>query len=175
MEWKKVPHWCALALARGRNISSARTSAEQDQGDQCPNIDDPTVPHRYASLTPCESSRTFAGVSLLDSVAPARCHTRQYGALSYLGIGILLANANDVDSLRSTRADLRFLRGLGDVAYVVATYMSMAGEELGAKQVVRTLGLDASTPVLRCHLRDRESVVGVVRAALDLAAARSAG
>jgi len=88
---------------------------------------------------------------------------------------ILLANANDVDSLRSTRADLQFLRGLGDVAYVVATYMSMAGEELGAKQVVRTLGLDTGTPVLRCHLRDRESVVGVVRAALDLAAARSAG
>jgi hypothetical protein len=89
---------------------------------------------------------------------------------------ILLANANDIDSLRSTRADLRFLESLGgDVAYVVATYMSMAGEELGPRQVIKTLGLAAGTPVLRCHLRDRESVVGVVRAALDLAAARSAG
>jgi hypothetical protein len=88
---------------------------------------------------------------------------------------ILLANANDVDSLRSTRADLRFLRGLGgDVAYVVATYMSMAGEELGPRQIARTLGLDAGTPVLRCHLRDRESVLGVVHAALDRAATRPA-
>ena len=88
---------------------------------------------------------------------------------------VLLANANDVDSLRSTRADLQFLKGLGGhVPCVVATYMSMAGEELGAKQIVKTLGLTSGTPVLRCHLRDRESVVGVVRAALDLVAARSA-
>lgn len=86
---------------------------------------------------------------------------------------VLLANANDADSLRSTRADLQFLRGLGDVPYVVATYMSMAGEELGPKQVARTLGLDARTPVLRCQLRDRESVAGVVRTALELSAGRA--
>ena len=43
---------------------------------------------------------------------------------------VLLANANDLDSLRSTRADLQFLKSLGDVPYVVATYMSMTGEEL---------------------------------------------
>ncbi|HTX69533.1 MAG TPA: DUF4388 domain-containing protein [Thermoleophilia bacterium] len=85
---------------------------------------------------------------------------------------VLLANANDVDSLRSTRSDLQFLKDLGDVPYVVATYMSMAGEELGAKQITKTLGLEAGTPVLRCQLRDRDSVAGVVRAALDLAAAR---
>ena len=86
---------------------------------------------------------------------------------------VLLANANDVDSLRSTRADLQFLKGLGDVPYVVATYMSMAGEELSPKQVTKALGLDASTPVLHCQLRDRESVAGVVRSALDLAATRA--
>jgi signal recognition particle receptor subunit beta len=79
-----------------------------------------------------------------------------------------------VDSLRSTRADLQFLKSLGDVPYVVATYMSMAGEELSQKQVAKALGLDAGTPVLHCQLRDRESVASVVRAALELAAARVA-
>jgi hypothetical protein len=88
---------------------------------------------------------------------------------------VLLANANDVDSLRSTQADLKFLKGLGDVPYVVATYMSMAGDELGQKQIVKALGLDAKTPVLHCQLRDRESVADVVRAALELATARAAG
>jgi hypothetical protein len=86
---------------------------------------------------------------------------------------VLLANANDLDSLRSTRADLQFLKGLGDVPYVVATYMSVTGEELGQKQISKALGLDAATPVLHCQLRDRESVAGVVRTALELAAARA--
>ena len=85
---------------------------------------------------------------------------------------VLLANANDADSLRSTHADLEFMKALGEVPYVVATYMSMAGEEMTVKQITRALGLDAKTPVLSCHLRDRESVTSVVRAALELAAAR---
>jgi Domain of unknown function (DUF4388) len=84
---------------------------------------------------------------------------------------VLLANANDADSLRSTRADLAFVRGLGKVPYVIATYMSMAGEEMTAKQITRALGLDQRTPVLSCQLRDRESVASVVRAALELVAA----
>ena len=83
---------------------------------------------------------------------------------------ILLANANDVDSLRSTRADLEFVKGLDKVPYVVATYMSMTGDEMTAKQVAKALGLDAKTPVLSCHLRDRESCASVVKAALELAA-----
>ena len=87
---------------------------------------------------------------------------------------VLLANANDADSLRSTHADLEFVRGLGKVPFVVATYMSMTGEEMTAKQVAKALGLDAKTPVLPCHLRDRESVASVVRAALELAAANAA-
>jgi hypothetical protein len=88
---------------------------------------------------------------------------------------VLLANANDADSLRSTHADLEFVKGLENATYVVATYMSMAGEEMAAKQITKALGLDAKTPVLPCHLRDRESVTGVVKAALELAEARSAG
>jgi hypothetical protein len=84
---------------------------------------------------------------------------------------VLLANANDVDSLRSTQADLEFMKALGKVPYVVATYMSMAGEEMTTKQITKALGLDAGTPVMPCHLRDRESVASVVKAALELAAA----
>jgi hypothetical protein len=81
---------------------------------------------------------------------------------------VLLANANDADSLRCTRADLEFVRGLGDVPLVVATYVSMAGEEMSPDQVARHLGLGGGVPVLPCHLRDRDSVTEVVRAALAL-------
>jgi hypothetical protein len=81
---------------------------------------------------------------------------------------VLLANANDSDSLRATRGDLEFVRSLGDVPLVVATYVSMADDELSVKQVAKALGVDAAVPVIPCHLRDRESVTGVVQAALDL-------
>jgi hypothetical protein len=87
---------------------------------------------------------------------------------------VVLANANDLDSLRSTRADLQFIKTLGDVPCVVATYVSMADDELSQKQIARTLGLDAGTPVMACQLRDRESVADVVRAALELAGGRAA-
>ena len=79
---------------------------------------------------------------------------------------VLLANANDEDSLRAARADLAFVRGLGDVPLVVATYVSMAGEAVAPRQVQKLLGLDGKVPVLSCHLRDRESVTAVLHAAL---------
>jgi len=81
---------------------------------------------------------------------------------------IVLANANDHDSLRSTKADLAFIRSLGDVPLVVATYVSMADEELSTKQIAKTLGVTANTRIIPCRLRDRESVTEVVQAALDL-------
>jgi hypothetical protein len=81
---------------------------------------------------------------------------------------VLLANANDQDSLHATRGDLEFVRSLGDVPLVVATYVSMADDELTSKQVAKILGVDAEVPVIPCHLRDRESVTAVVRAALEL-------
>jgi hypothetical protein len=83
---------------------------------------------------------------------------------------VLLANANDEDSLRATRADLAFVRALGDVPMVVATYVSMADDAVPTKTVQRILGLDGKVPVLPCHLRDRESVSAVLRAALGHAA-----
>ena len=75
---------------------------------------------------------------------------------------VLLANANDDDSLRATRQDLAFVRRLGDVPLVVATYVSMAEDAVAPKQVQKILGLDGKVPVIPCHLRDRESVTGVV-------------
>ena len=87
---------------------------------------------------------------------------------------VMLANANDLDSLRASRKDLAFVRSLGDVPLVVATYMSMPGDELSAKQITKALGVDSAVPVLPCHLRDRESVFAVVRAALDLVQCLSA-
>jgi hypothetical protein len=81
---------------------------------------------------------------------------------------VLLANANDLDSLRSTLTDLEFVRSLGDTSLVVATYMSMPGEELTHKQITKALGLEGAVPIMACHLRDRESVSAVVKAALDL-------
>ena len=83
---------------------------------------------------------------------------------------VLLANANDRDSLRATRDDLEFVRSLGGVPFVIATYTSMADDELSAKQVAKAIGVDADVPVLACQLRDRDSVVGVLKAALELVA-----
>ncbi len=81
---------------------------------------------------------------------------------------VLLANANDRDSLRVTKSDLDFVRSLGDVPLVVGTYVSMADDELSAKQVAKLLGVDASVPVIPFQLRDRESVLNVLKAALEL-------
>jgi len=97
--------------------------------------------------------------------SPEQAWTRLAGESS---AWVLLANANDSNSLRSTLADLEFVRSLGDVPMVVATYMSMADEELSPKQVAKALGIDAKVPVIPCHLRDRESVTAVVKAALEL-------
>jgi hypothetical protein len=68
------------------------------------------------------------------STYPQQAWTRLAGESS---AWVVLANANDVDSLRSTRADLEFIETLGNAPFVVATYMSMAGEEMPAKQIAR--------------------------------------
>ena len=97
--------------------------------------------------------------------APAQAWRRLAGESS---AWVLLANANDRDSLHATRRDLEFVRSLGDVPMVVATYVSMADDELSPEQVAKALGIDAGVPLIPCHLRDRESVTAVVRAALAL-------
>jgi hypothetical protein len=80
---------------------------------------------------------------------------------------VLLVNANDEDSLRAARRDVAFVRSLGDVPFVVATYVSMAEDGAGVKQVQKILGLSGAVPVMPCHLRDRDSVNAVLRAALE--------
>jgi hypothetical protein len=81
---------------------------------------------------------------------------------------VILANANDVDSLRSTRRDLEFVRSLGDVPTVVATYVSMGDDPVSADEVAKALGLNGSTPIVSCQLRDRDAVLDVVAKALEL-------
>ena len=83
---------------------------------------------------------------------------------------VILANANDVDSLRATRRDLEFVRSLGDVPTVIATYVSMGDDAVSVERVAKTLGLNGTTPVVACHLRDRDSVLAVVAKALELVA-----
>jgi len=82
---------------------------------------------------------------------------------------IVLANANDADSVRAARRELDSVRELGEAPVVVATYVSMADEELSPAEVRKLLGVKGDVPVLHCQLRDRESVLEVVRRALDLA------
>jgi hypothetical protein len=82
---------------------------------------------------------------------------------------VLLANANSDDSLRSTQRDLAFVRELGELPVVVATYVSMADEAVSPKVVRKVLGLKADVPVVQCSLRDRDSVMAVISTAIDLA------
>jgi hypothetical protein len=83
---------------------------------------------------------------------------------------ILLANANSDDSLRAAKKDLGFVKRLGDKPMVVATYVSMGDEPASAKVIQKTLGLEPDVPVMACSLRDRDSVMAVVRRAVELAA-----
>lgn len=83
---------------------------------------------------------------------------------------VVLANANDIDNVDSTRLDLGFVRGLGDVPLVVGTYVLTADEEPNCAQVAAVLGLGAEIPIIPCRLSDRDSVAAVVRSALQLVA-----
>jgi hypothetical protein len=81
---------------------------------------------------------------------------------------IVLANAESQDSLSIAKRDIALVRDLGDVALVVATYVSTAGEALSAKIVRKVLGLSATVPVVQFSLRDHESVLNVVKVAATL-------
>ncbi len=87
---------------------------------------------------------------------------------------IVLANANDLNSLRATRLDLDFVRRFGGVPLVVGSYVSVADEELSAEDVGMILGLDAGVPVVPCNLRDRASVLAVLSRVVQMAAVHQA-
>ena len=105
---------------------------------------------------------------ILEFTAPASASDEAWLRIAgQANAWVVLANANDTDSLRSTRLDLEFVRGLGRLPLVVGFYVSMADEEFSSTQVAEILGLDAEVPVVPFHLRDRESVAAVVRGALQ--------
>jgi hypothetical protein len=81
---------------------------------------------------------------------------------------VLLANANSDDSVRASKRDVEFVRSLGDLPLVVATYLSMGDDAVPAATIQKILGLAADVPVVACSLRDRESVAAVIEAALQL-------
>ena len=81
---------------------------------------------------------------------------------------IVLANANSIDSLKASVRDLGFVRKLGTMPIVVATYVSMDEDSLNPAAVAKTLGLADDIPVLPCSLRDRDSVEAVVKKAIEL-------
>ena len=81
---------------------------------------------------------------------------------------IVLANANSLDSLKAAVRDLAFVRKLGELPIVVATYVSMEEETLDPKAVAKTLGHAGSLPVVECNLREKASVEAVVKKALEL-------
>jgi hypothetical protein len=97
--------------------------------------------------------------------SPEQAWTRLGGDSSAF---VILANANDVDGLRATRRDLEFVRGLGEMPVVVATYVSMGEDAVSADEVAKALGLNGTTPIVSCQLRDRDSVLAVVAKALEL-------
>ncbi|RPI31461.1 MAG: DUF4388 domain-containing protein [Actinomycetota bacterium] len=82
---------------------------------------------------------------------------------------VVLVNANDADSLRAGRRDVDFVKKSDGLPFVVATYTSMAEDAVEPDAVRKALGVDHGVPVHVCSLRDRTSVIGVVRAAVDLA------
>ena len=53
---------------------------------------------------------------------------------------------------------------------VLATYVSMGDEAVPKDQVAKVLGINGDVPILSCQLRDRDSVVAVVKKALELVA-----
>jgi hypothetical protein len=83
---------------------------------------------------------------------------------------IVLANANSLDSLKSSVRDLNFVRKLGTMPIVVATYVSMEEDSLDPAAVAKAMNLADGIPILTCGLRDHESVEAVVKKALELIA-----
>jgi hypothetical protein len=81
---------------------------------------------------------------------------------------IVLANANSIDSLKASVRDLNFVRKLGTMPIVVATYVSMEEDSLDPAAVAKAMNLADGIPILTCGLRDHESVEAVVKKALEL-------
>ncbi len=49
-----------------------------------------------------------------------------------------------------------------------STYVSMGDDPVAVDEFAKALGLNGSTPIVSCQLRDRDSVLAVVAKALEL-------
>ena len=74
------------------------------------------------------------------------------------------------DTAKLSVRDLNFVRKLGTMPIVVATYVSMEEDSLDPAAVAKAMNLADGIPILTCGLRDRESVEAVVKKALELIA-----
>ena len=80
--------------------------------------------------------------------------------------GILLVNANSVESARASTADLAAARAVGPLPFVLVTYVSVVEEGLPAQAVSEALRLDEAVPMLSCELRSHQDVMAALQAAL---------
>jgi hypothetical protein len=80
--------------------------------------------------------------------------------------GILLINANSVESARASLADLQLAQSVEGVPFIGVTYVSVAEEGLSTEAVRQALHLSEATVLLPCDLHNREEVTAAVAAAL---------
>jgi len=130
-------------------VAGTVTTVESDEGED------------EEEFTPVAEVLVYTSVSTVPEAAWARV-ARDASAF------VVLVNANDADSLRNARLDAEFVKSCDGVPFVVATYTSMAEDAVEPDAVRAALGVDDGVPVIVCSLRDRTSVIGVVRAAVDL-------
>lgn len=80
---------------------------------------------------------------------------------------IVLVDARDEDAASASRGDVEFAGSLGSVPMVVAAYEPVAGRGLRPERLSEVLGLDLDTPVVPCRLRDADSALDVLDAAVE--------
>lgn len=158
-------------LTNGNVIKHLRVEMINEKEVEIPIYAASVPPLRAPATDDTENSDSASQESLIFTASASSPDEAWRRLASESAVFILLANANSDDSLRATKRDLEFVRGFGKAPVVVATYVSTSDEAISAGVVRSVLGLSADVPVVHCSLRDRESVLAVVKAALALAAA----
>ena len=80
---------------------------------------------------------------------------------------IVLVDARDEATVRAARGQLELCCRLGDAPRLIAAYQPVAGRGLGTEQVLALLDPGPGTPIVSCRLRDRASVLAVLRTAVE--------
>ena len=136
------------------------------------------VPIYAAALEPVDDDGAEAGgtpipeavVFTASSTAPDQAWERLAKESTAF---VILANANSEDSITASRRDMDFVKSLGEIPLVVATYVSMGDDAVPPETVKELLHLADDVPILPCSLRDQESVMAVIQAALQIADERA--